>query len=134
DLAPKVIVQYARRTSDVDATVARVRGFLILGVLAGTGLALAAGLLLASRAIRPIARLTATAGEISRTGDPNRAIQIPDTKDEVAELATTLDQMLKALSRSRTETEVTLARQRQFVADASHELRTPLTSVLANLE
>ena len=28
----------------------------------------------------------------------------------------------------------TLARQREFVADASHELRTPLTSVLANLE
>ena len=35
---------------------------------------------------------------------------------------------------ARAETEATLARQREFVADASHELRTPLTSVLANLE
>jgi signal transduction histidine kinase len=42
--------------------------------------------------------------------------------------------MLHALDDARTETEATLARQRQFVADASHELRTPLTSVLANLE
>ena len=42
--------------------------------------------------------------------------------------------MLHALDDARTETEASLARQRQFVADASHELRTPLTSVLANLE
>ena len=42
--------------------------------------------------------------------------------------------MLGALNEARGETEATLARQRQFVADASHELRTPLTSVLANLE
>ena len=42
--------------------------------------------------------------------------------------------MLHALDDARTETESSLARQRQFVADASHELRTPLTSVLANLE
>jgi two-component system OmpR family sensor kinase len=42
--------------------------------------------------------------------------------------------MLRELDAARGETEATLARQRQFVADASHELRTPLTSVLANLE
>ena len=42
--------------------------------------------------------------------------------------------MLRELSAAREETEATLARQRQFVADASHELRTPLTSILANLE
>ena len=51
-----------------------------------------------------------------------------------AELAGTINEMLSALAASREETEATLARQRQFVADASHELRTPLTSVLANLE
>jgi signal transduction histidine kinase len=42
--------------------------------------------------------------------------------------------MLRELDAARSETEATLQRQRQFVADASHELRTPLTSVLANLE
>jgi two-component system OmpR family sensor kinase len=61
-------------------------------------------------------------------------VPVPDTEDEVAELAQTLDEMLQALESSRAEGEAMLVRQRQFVADASHELRTPLTSVLANLE
>ena len=42
--------------------------------------------------------------------------------------------MLRELDAARTETEETIKRQREFVADASHELRTPLTSILANLE
>jgi signal transduction histidine kinase len=58
----------------------------------------------------------------------------PEADDEVAELALTLEDMLRALNDAREETEATLGRQREFVADASHELRTPLTSVLANLE
>ena len=58
----------------------------------------------------------------------------PLADDEVAELARTLGGMLRELDAAHAETEATLARQRQFVADASHELRTPLTSVLANLE
>jgi two-component system, OmpR family, sensor kinase len=59
---------------------------------------------------------------------------VPDTGDEVAELAQTLDEMLLALDASRAEREQMMQAQRDFVADASHELRTPLTSVLANLE
>jgi signal transduction histidine kinase len=82
----------------------------------------------------PIARLTEQADEIRRTRDPARSIDIPETDDEVAQLAQTLDRMLRGLSASRDEMESLLARQREFVADASHELRTPLTSVIANLE
>jgi signal transduction histidine kinase len=59
---------------------------------------------------------------------------VPDADDEIAELARTLDRMLRALDASQHETEAALSRQREFVADASHELRTPLTSILANLE
>jgi signal transduction histidine kinase len=129
-----VYVQYARRISDVKATPNRVRVFLGLGVLAGAALALLAGLATATRAMAPITRLTDTARAIARTRDPSLTIPHPESRDEVSELATTLESMLLSLNDARSETEATLARQREFVADASHELRTPLTSVLANLE
>ncbi len=125
---------YARPYSDVEHTLAKVRIFLILGVLGGTILALAAGLANAARAMRPISELSDAAREIERTRDPSLRIPHPEAEDEVAELARTLEGMLGALDAARGETEAMLERQREFVADASHELRTPLTSVLANLE
>ena len=129
-----VYVQYARKLSDVRATVSRVRLFLGLGVLGGAALSLLAGLATARRAMSPIAELTETARRIERTGDPSLAIPKPAADDEVAELADTLESMLRSLDAARADTEAALNRQRQFVADASHELRTPLTAVLANLE
>jgi signal transduction histidine kinase len=129
-----VYVQYARQLSDVEVTANRVRVFLGLGVLGGAALALLAGLATARRAMAPITRLTDAAGAIALTRDPSLTIPHPESRDEVSELALTLESMLQALNEARGEAEETLARQRQFVADASHELRTPLTSVLANLE
>jgi signal transduction histidine kinase len=130
----QVIIQYGRRISDTEATVARVELFLLFGVLAGTGLALLAGMAIARRAMAPIAELTSTAETIARTRDPSRGVPQSEADDEVSELARTLEGMLRELDAARSETESMLARQRRFVADASHELRTPLTSVLANLE
>jgi two-component system OmpR family sensor kinase len=134
DPVGQAVLIYARPLSAIDRTAAKVRFFLILGVLGGSGLALLAGLMVARRAMAPIERLTASAREIERTRDPGRHVPQPEADDEVAELAHTLEDMLQALDAARAETEATLARQREFVADASHELRTPLTSVLANLE
>ena len=65
---------------------------------------------------------------------PSARFPLPIADDEIAELSRTLTGMLTSLAAARDETEATLERQREFVADASHELRTPLTSVLANLE
>ncbi|MEA2296381.1 MAG: two-component system, OmpR family, sensor kinase [Solirubrobacteraceae bacterium] len=130
----QLFLQYARRVSEVQSTANRVKLFLGLGVLAGAALALLAGLATARRAMEPISELTAAAREIARTRDTSVRIPRPEADDEVAELATTLESMLHALDAARSETEATLIRQREFVADASHELRTPLTSVLANLE
>jgi two-component system OmpR family sensor kinase len=130
----QVMLLYARPLSDIDRTLARVRVFLLLGVLGGTILALVGGLWTARRAMRPVVELTDAAREIERTRDPSREIPYPEAEDEVAELARTLDGMLRALDSARSETEGMLSRQREFVADASHELRTPLTSVLANLD
>ena len=129
-----LVIQYAQRLSSVQATANRVKVFLAFGVLGGGLLALLAGLATARRAMEPIAEMTAAAREVERSRDPTVRIPRPNSEDEVAELARTLESMLGALGEARAETEATLARQREFVADASHELRTPLTSVLANLE
>ena len=126
-------VQYGRSLEHVDSTVDRV-WFFIAGILGGTLLASLAGVAVASRAMRPVASLTATAREIAMTRDPSQRMPVPTADDEVGELADTLDQMLRSLDEARAEREAAMQRQREFVADASHELRTPLTSVLANLE
>jgi signal transduction histidine kinase len=128
------LLQYARNTDNLDATIGRLWLFLGLGVLGGTALAALAGMTIAGRAMGPIATLTSTARNIATTRDPSQRIPEPERDDEVGELARTLDQMLRELDAARFETEQAMQRQREFVADASHELRTPLTSVLANLE
>jgi two-component system OmpR family sensor kinase len=131
---PVGYVQYAKPEQSVQKTVNRVRLLLGLGVLGGTLLAFLGGLLVAKRAMRPIAGLTRAAREVARTRDPDITLPKPQANDEVSDLAHTFEDMLGELSAARGETEDTLARQRKFVADASHELRTPLTSILANLE
>ena len=127
-------VQVARDHDELDATISRLWFFLAVGVAGGSILATLAGLAVAGRAMGPIAALTTTAREIATTRDPARTMPKPEAEDEVAELATTLDEMLRELDAARNEAQGMVNAQREFVADASHELRTPLTSILANLE
>lgn len=127
-------VQVARDHDELDATIGRLWLFLGVGVAGGAFLATLVGLAVAGRAMGPIADLTTTAREIATTRDPARTMPKPEADDEVAELATTLDEMLSELDAARSEAQGMVLAQREFVADASHELRTPLTSILANLE
>jgi signal transduction histidine kinase len=129
-----LIIQYGLPLASLQSEIANLDVLVVLGVLAATALAFAAGWFVARRAIAPIAELTAVAAEIERTGDPSVKLPEPTADDEVAELSRTLQTMLTSLADARAHTEAALTRQRAFVADASHELRTPLTSVLANLE
>jgi signal transduction histidine kinase len=54
-------------------------------------------------------------------------LPVPRSRDEIARLAMTLNEMLGRLEES-------LEHERRFVADASHELRTPLALLRAELE
>lgn len=81
---------------------------------------------IARSALKPVARITATARQISR-GDLRRRIEGVDTKDEVGELATTLNGMIARLAE-------TVDRERRFTADASHELRTPLAAIETSVD
>lgn len=92
-----------------------------------TAAALAGGLVLARRALTPIADVTETARAISLSGDFAARVEAGQPGDEVGDLALAFNEMLAALEENHT------ALQR-FLGDASHQLRTPLTSILANLE
>ncbi len=89
---------------------------LALGVM--TMISVAAGWLLAGRALRPLREITATARRVSGENLGER-IDLAGPADELKELADTIDGMLGRL-------DAAFGSQRHFVANASHELRTPL--------
>ncbi|MDQ4085864.1 MAG: HAMP domain-containing histidine kinase [Actinomycetota bacterium] len=76
--------------------------------------------------LRPVAALSRQAARISTAGAEQRLPQ-PPGDDEIAELASTLNDMLDRLR-------VSFERERAFVDDASHELRTPLAVLRGELE
>ena len=59
--------------------------------------------------MEPIAELTAAARRIEHSRDPSEKMPQPEAKDEVAELARTLEAMLASLDGARAETEGALA-------------------------
>ena len=73
-----------------------------------------------------VAHDDATAQQISEA-NLHRALALPGPKDELRQLADTIDGLLARL-------EAAFDAQRRFVANASHELRTPLTAARALLE
>jgi signal transduction histidine kinase len=77
------------------------------------------------RIVGPLRVLTATSRSISET-DFSRRIPVHG-RDEVAQLATTFNDMLDRLEQA-------FETQQRFVDDAGHELRTPITIIRGHLE
>jgi two-component system heavy metal sensor histidine kinase CusS len=100
-------------------------GFLTLIPLILVG-SILGGHALSRRALMPVGRLTAQA-RLIEVADLRSRIEVPQTEDELQELALAWNDMLGRLQRSTD-------RISQFAADASHDLRTALTVVLANAE
>jgi signal transduction histidine kinase len=98
---------------------------LLLASLAGYGLAAAA--------LRPVESMRRRAEAISAS-TPGRRLPVPSGRDELARLATTLNEMLARLEGAFEHERAAIEHERRFIADASHELRTPLALLQTELE
>ena len=109
----------------------------VTGLAVGGGvlllLVLLVGLFLTNRALRPLRRLTVTAGELA-SGDLRARSQLFPRDDEVGQLAGAFDHMADRIEVAFAVQQDSENRVRRFIADASHELRTPVTALSGYIE
>ena len=111
-----------QRVADLHQLI--IESALALALMAIISTAL--GWVVAGRVLRPLRTMTTATQEISED-NLNRRLSMRGPRDELRELADTIDGLLGRL-------EGAFDAQRRFVSNASHELRTPLTAVRALLE
>ena len=113
-------------TDRIDATLAWLRRLLIAVWIGGMLVTGAIGLVLASRALRPIRRITTQAAAIAR-GESAVRLDVPAADDEIGRMTRLLNDMLERLF-------LAIDANRRFAGDASHELRTPLTALIGEVD
>jgi heavy metal sensor kinase len=94
---------------------------VFFGIPAALLIAAAGGYLLARKSLAPVTAMSVKARQIGAETLGQR-IEVGDARDELAFLASTLNDLLERLQRS-------FESQRRFMADASHELRTPISII-----
>jgi two-component system OmpR family sensor kinase len=132
------VIQASTPLSDFLASLAELRQTLLFFVLPlGVALASLVSLLVVGQLLAPIRRIVAEVEGI-QVADENRRVAVVG-KDEFAELATTLNNMLSRLSQgiaaekqANQKLREAMERQKRFTADASHEMKTPLAIIKAH--
>jgi signal transduction histidine kinase len=121
-------MQAATSLTVIDALRADMLSYLVILSTLSVLLAGMFGLIIGSRVLSPLARVTETALQITRADDLSRRIPTQGiVDDEVGKLITAFNDTMGRLDKL-------FATQRRFVADIGHELRTPLTVIRGNLD
>jgi signal transduction histidine kinase len=125
---PARIVEAGKSYEPTQDNVEKMALVLASGVTVAFLLSVVGAYLLARKALSPVSAVVRAAHRITE-GDSSKRLPVANSKDEIGDLAATINGMLSHLETTLARLEETLDRQRRFVADASHELRTPLTSI-----
>jgi signal transduction histidine kinase len=121
------VLQIGQSKAGVERALGALR--LRLLMLGGVGIVVAgvSGWVIADRGLRPLSLISKRAKDFADRRDFSSRLEIKGRHDEVGELASTVDELLRTI-------EETLTRHREFLADTSHELRNPLLAIRTNLE
>jgi two-component system OmpR family sensor kinase len=122
------VVEVSEPMTPIDSVLSGDVEELTIGGGALLLLVLILGLLLTSTALRPLRRLTATAGQLAG-GDLRARSRLVPRGDEVGQLASAFDHMADRIEDAFAAQRESENRVRRFIADASHELRTPVTAL-----
>jgi heavy metal sensor kinase len=120
------VIVVAESLRDVEAATHRVLILLLLAGPAALAATVLGGWWLARKALLPVQQMSSQADEIGIDRLHER-IAVPPARDELAQLAVTLNGMLGRLQHGVQE-------KHRLIADASHELRTPLAVMRAELD
>ncbi|MEO7429489.1 MAG: histidine kinase dimerization/phospho-acceptor domain-containing protein, partial [Acidimicrobiales bacterium] len=113
---------------DVDSAVGRLQAVEALAVIAVLGVLGLVTWWVIRLGVRPIRRMTETAGAIA-AGDLSQRVPEGTAGTEAGALGDALNGMLERIEEAFDQRTASEGRLRQFVADASHELRTPVTTI-----
>lgn len=120
------VVQVAAVLQQAVVSLDRLRQLLVYLIPLTLVITSIVGWFLATKALRPVGRMTTQVRSIGE-GRLEERIDVPHTRDELEQLATTFNDMLERMERA-------FRRLRQFSAAASHELRTPLTIMRGEID
>ena len=121
-----VTLLVAKNLDDVDESVAILKRSLAVAIPVVTGVLALLVWWLTGRVLRPVESIRREVASIEGH-ELHRRVPAPGSEDEIARLASTMNEMLDRVQHATD-------RQRRFVADASHELRGPLTRLRSSLE
>ena len=126
DRSLKYILQICLYLKPVYKTIENIEENFILLIPPLIIFSITGGWIIARRSLFPIKNITKTTQEITAS-NLNMRLRLPNTGDEIDELAITINLMLDRIEES-------FQKVVQFSSDVSHELRTPIASLKTGTE